>query len=90
MRQYLLILALAAFWGISGLVASFGLNAMFGGNAGLLLLLIATRNPDARRIFYEGPRGEEPGVLFLALLWVFPIVLVFAGMIWWLLGQFFH
>ena len=54
------------------------------------LLLLATRNPTARRIFYEGPRGEEPGILFLALLWAVPIVLVFLGIIWWLLGQFFH
>jgi uncharacterized membrane protein HdeD (DUF308 family) len=30
-KPFLLILALAAFWGISGLVVSFGLNAMFGG-----------------------------------------------------------
>jgi len=100
-KNILLILALAVFWGVSGLVVSLGLNAMFGGNwavfctslnviAGLLLLLLATRNPTARRIFYEGPRGEEPGILFLALLWAVPIVLMFLGIIWWLLGQFFH
>jgi hypothetical protein len=101
MKPYLLILALAVFWGVSGLVVSFGLNAMFGGDwamfctslnviAGMLMLLLTTRNPTARRIFYEGPRGQEPGLLILALLWGFPVVLIFAGILWWLLGQFFR
>lgn len=98
-RQVFLILVLAILWGISGLVVSVGLNALFGSDwlvpctslnviAGLLLLLLTTRNPEARRIFYEGPRGEEPGFLFLALLWVFPVVLVFVGLVWWTLAQF--
>jgi hypothetical protein len=101
MKHFLLILMLAAFWGISGLVMSFGINSVFGVEwtlpctslnviAGMVMLLVTTRNPTARRLFYEGPRGEEPGLIILALLWGFPVVLVFAGILWWLLGQFFH
>jgi hypothetical protein len=101
MKQYLLILALAAFWGLGGLMVSVGLNAIFDVNwaipctslnviAGMVMLLIATRNPRARRIFYEGPQNDEAGIVFLAFLWTFPISLVFLGILWWLLGQFFH
>lgn len=101
MRHFLLILALAAFWGVSGLVVGFGLEALFRGGwvlpctslnivLGLLLLLVTTRNEHARRLFYEGPRGDEPGFFPLALLWAFPIVLVFLGILWWLLAQFFR
>jgi hypothetical protein len=101
MRHYLLILALAAFWGISGLVVGLGVRAIFGGEVvftcaslnviiGLLLLLITTRNEHARRLFYEGPRGDEEGLVPLAFLWAVPIILVFVGVLWWLLGQFFR
>ena len=98
MRQILLVLALAVFWGVSGVVVGFALNALMAGGwvvpcaslniiTGLLLLLLTTRNEQARRMFYEGPRGNEPGFVPLALLWVFPIVLVFLGVLWWLLAQ---
>lgn len=99
MKHILLILAMAVFWGVSGLVVGVGLDALFGGELvltcaslnvliGLLLLLLTTRNEHARRMFYEGPRGEEPGLVPIALLWAFPIVLVFVGVLWWLLAQF--
>jgi hypothetical protein len=101
MRQFVLIFGLAVFWGIGGLIVGVGLDALFGGQlvltcaslnviVGLLLLLITTRNEHARRLFYEGPRGAEPGLVPLALLWAFPIVLVFLGLLWWLLAQFFR
>ena len=99
MRKLLLILALAAFWGVSGIVMGFALNALIAGGwvvpcaslnimIGLGLLLLTTRNEQARRMFYEGPRGDEPGFVPLALLWAFPVVLVFLGLLWWLLAQF--
>jgi hypothetical protein len=56
----------------------------------LLLLLLTTRNEHARRLFYEGPWGEEEGLVALAFLWAFPMILVFVGILWWLLGQFFR
>jgi hypothetical protein len=101
MKQYVLILALAVFWGISGLVVGLGVRAIFGAEIvftcallnviiGLLLLLLTTRNEHARRLFYEGPRGEEEGLIPLAFLWAFPLILVFVGVLWWLLGQFFR
>jgi hypothetical protein len=99
MKQYLLILVLAGFWGISGLVIGAGVDALVGGNLmvpcaslnviiGLLLLLMTTRSERARRIFYEGPRGNEEGIIGLAFLWAVPIVLVFLGIFWWVLAQF--
>ena len=101
MKHFFLILVLAVLWGVSGLVVSVGINAFFGGNwlvpctslnviAGLLLLLLTTRNPEARQMFYEGPQEEDSGFWFLALLWVFPIVLIFLGLVWWALAQFFR
>jgi hypothetical protein len=56
----------------------------------LLLLLLTTRNEHARRLFYEGPWGEEEGLVALAFLWAFPMILIFVGILWWLLGQFFR
>jgi hypothetical protein len=99
MRHFLLILALAAFWGVSGLMVGLGIRAILGAEVvftcallnvimGLLLLLLTTRSERARRIFYEGPRGNEEGVIGLAFLWAVPIVLVFLGLFWWALGQF--
>lgn len=41
-------------------------------------------------MFYEGPQGEETGFIPLAMLWAFPIVLIFLGLFWWLLAQFFR
>lgn len=101
MKNILLIAALALFWAISGLVVGVGLNALFAGEwlltcaalnvvMGMLLLLLTTRNKQARRMFYEGPRGAEPGFVSLAILWAIPIVLVFLGVLWWLLAQFFR
>jgi hypothetical protein len=101
MKQYLLVLVLATFWGISGLVMGAAVSEMVGGDwmvscaslnvvLGLLLLLATTRSERARRIFYEGPRGEEEGVIGLAFLWAVPVILLFLGIFWWVLAQFFH
>ena len=43
---------------------------------------------DAVVTFAAGPRGDEPGFVPLALLWAFPVVLLFLGILWWLLAQF--
>ena len=99
MRNILLILALAAFWCVSGIVVGYSLNALFDGAwvapcaslnviAGMLLLLFITRNEQARRIFYEGPRANESGLILLAFLWAIPVILLFLGILWWLLAQF--
>lgn len=99
MKNVLLILALATLWWLGGWVAGAGLSAFFGVTwalqcaslnvvAGLLMLLWITRDKEAQRIFYEGPEGNEPGMPVIAFLWVLPLSLMFAGVIWWLMGQF--
>ncbi|MEM7127930.1 MAG: hypothetical protein AAF702_16470 [Chloroflexota bacterium] len=52
------------------------------------MLLLITRNEQARRLFYEGAKEDEPGSLILAILWTLPFSLMVAGLIWWLMAQF--
>ena len=98
MKQIPLIFFFAALWASSGLLLGVSLAALFDLEwqvpclslnlvAGLVLLLLVTRNETARRLFYEGPRDNEQGSVLIGMLWAFPFVLAFVGIIWWMLGQ---
>jgi hypothetical protein len=98
LKNLILVLILAMLWALGGLVVGVGINAFFGASwittcallnvmIGLLLLLLVTRNEEARRIFYNGNQNDDPGLLPIAVLWMFPMVLIFVGIIWWLLAQ---
>lgn len=82
-----------------GWVFGIGINAVFGLDAamicalsnviaGLLLLLPVVADNQRRRLFFEGPRGEEAGDVGIALRWAFLSVGVMIGLFWWLLGRF--
>lgn len=99
MKNILMILALAILWAVGGSFAGLGISAFFdvawvvqcgtvNMMTGLLLLLLITRSEDARRLFYEGPKEDEPGSIIVGLLWVLPFTLLFAGIVWWLMAQF--
>lgn len=101
MKNILLITALAALWWLGGFLAGAGLSAYFDGNwtipcaslnltTGMIMLLLVTRNERARRLFYVGPKEDEPGSLIIAVLWILPFSLMVAGIIWWLMAQFFE
>jgi hypothetical protein len=36
-------------------------------------------------MFYEGPKGDENGLLLVALLWALPMVWLAFTVVWWLL-----
>lgn len=93
-----LILALAALWTLSGFLIGLAIEALFGTPwvipctalnliAGMVMLLLVTRDDRARRMFYEGPREDELGSPLVGLLWAFPLTLMIIAVIWWLLAQ---
>jgi len=99
MKNIFLIFSLAILWALGGLAAGAGFSAFLDLQwtipcgainviAGMVMLLLVTRNEQARRLFYEGPKEDESGILVLALLWALPFTLMFAGLIWWLMAQF--
>lgn len=101
MKNILLVTALAVLWGIGGALVGQGISALFDVSwvipctsfnviAGMIMLLLVTSNDTARRIFYEGPRDDDPGIIGIGLLWLLPMVAVFIGLIWWLLAQFLN
>ena len=50
--------------------------------AGLVGLLWLTRSERGDRLFYHGPRGDEPGSVLVALLWSLPVFwLAVAGLL---------
>lgn len=55
---------------------------------GLALLLVVTRTRRGWRLFYQGPQEQEEGSLFIAVLWVMPIILLLVGGVWWLIYAF--
>ena len=94
MKQAILF---SLFWFIAGAAIGLGLQSLYGVNwiiscgalnmaIGLVLLLLVTRNERAYRAFYG--EGEQGG-LRLAVLVSFPVVLLFLGVLWWLLGKIF-
>lgn len=100
MKHFLLIFVLAVFWWLGGFVAGAGISTFFDVQwtlqcavlnviAGMIMLLLITRDEAARQIFYEGPTRNNPGLVIIALLWILPFSLMVAGVIWWLMGQWF-
>lgn len=90
MKNLFLIFALACIWAGSGFVMGISINAFFGVSwelsctalnlmAGMIMLLLITRNDYARHIFYEGPKGDEPGLLLIGLLWLCPFILILSA-----------
>ncbi len=76
---------------LGGLGVGIALEALVGGQwavpcaslnliAGMFLLLLVTRDERAKRIFYEGPRENEPGLPIIGLLWIMPLVLLVVGL----------
>lgn len=61
--------------------AQFGLLALV---VGLLFLSGITTTERGRRLFYEGPRGDEDGDPLIGCLWFLPICLVGFALIAWL------
>lgn len=53
---------------------------------GLLLLLLVQRSPRLSRLFYEGPRANERGSLFISLMWSLPVVLLLWALVFLILG----
>lgn len=96
LRDLLLILVLAALWAGSGYAIGVGIEAMFKtGYAvgpivaslnvilGLSLFLGITNDPTAERIFFEGPRPNEPGLPQIGCLWILPLSLLVIGLMLW-------
>lgn len=98
MKNSLLVIGLAALWALGGLGFGLAMEAFFNGQwvlpcaslnliVGMLLLLLITHDEQARRIFYEGPQENEPGLPVIGLLWTVPLALLLVGLIWWLVAQ---
>jgi hypothetical protein len=77
-KSLLLIAALALLWAFGGFIVGVGLSAFTGTAwmvpcaapnmlAGMLLLLLVTRDLVARHIFYEGPQRDELGIFSSAV-----------------------
>ncbi len=99
MKNVFVVLALVALWVLGGLVVGISFQALFGVQwmvqcaalnliVGMVMLLLVTNNEDARRLFYEGPRGDEISSPLIGMLWALPIVLFLVGLAWWVLAQF--
>lgn len=98
MKDLVVILVLASLWAVGGFAVGIALGALFGVQwaisctalnliAGMIMLLLVTRNEHARRLFYEGPRENESGMPLIGILWAIPFILLFIGVMWWLLAQ---
>jgi len=53
---------------------------------GLTALLYITRDPHGWRMFYEGPKPDEPGYLPIGLLFALPLGMIAYALIFWLAG----
>jgi hypothetical protein len=101
LRDLMLILALAGFWAVSGYAIGAAIEALgldqypFGIIVaslnlilGMLLFLGITKDPTADRIFFEGPRRDEPGYPAIGCLWGLPISLLIMGLSMWVVAIF--
>jgi hypothetical protein len=52
---------------------------------GLLFFLGITRDPTAERIFFEGPRPSEEGLVEIGCLWALPVSFLLFGLWLWVL-----
>jgi hypothetical protein len=86
-------LILAVFWFLS---AYFAIGAVlpwewawrcawFNLIIGMAGLLLVTGTREGDKLFYEGPAGDQPGRLSIALLWTLPPVGFIVAAIWWLM-----
>ena len=93
MKNNLIILSLAIVWLIGGLAFALGLYAIADISlfipcaalnviTGMILYLASIRNEQMRKVFFR--REDEDGSMFIAFLWVFPFILAFLGLAWWL------
>ncbi|RIK34818.1 MAG: hypothetical protein DCC55_32235 [Chloroflexi bacterium] len=58
---------------------------------GLLLLLLVSRNEQAKALFYGDREDEDqPAGIIIAILWTFPFTLLFLGLLWLLLARILH
>lgn len=101
MKGLFWIFLVAILWAITGAIAGWGLQALFGGDnwvlpcgslnmaVGMILLLLTTQNEGARRLFYEGEKEEDRLHLGIVLLWGFPIILAVSGILWFLASKLF-
>ena len=94
------IVAVAVLWGVTGIFAGVGLQVYLGADGlifscgslsiaiGMGLLQITTLSEEGRNMFYEGIKPDEDylnlGVVFV---WGGPVILVFLGTAWWIIGQ---
>lgn len=101
MKAVAWILSLAVLWAVTGAIAAWGLQAFLGIDGwiiscgslnvaiGMALLQLSTQDEHARRFFYENIKPHEDYFNFgIVLLWGFPIVLVFSGLLWWIVSKF--
>lgn len=93
MRQ---IAALILIWFVAGYLIGAAVNQVGPvtftplqfGIAGLLVglagLAVVTRTEEGRRMFYEGPRGEELGDPLIGCLWLLPMSLGAIALVAWI------
>lgn len=102
MRSGLRLIALVALlWLVGGWLIGVGIQAQFDVNwvtpcalsnviIGLVLLLLITRDPRERRIFYEGGNEEEDEdyLPLVTVVLMIPGIEMFVGLVWWGMGWF--
>lgn len=94
------ILLVALLWGATGLFAAVGLQVYLGVDGlifscgslsvaiGMALLQITTLSEEGRNMFYEGIKPHEDYLnLGIVFLWGGPVILLFLGTAWWVIGQ---
>ena len=97
------ILGIVILWAVTGTIAGWSLQTLFGTESwllfscgslnvaiGMALLQITTLTKEGRDFFYEGRKPHEDYLnLGVVLLWGFPVILVFSSLLWWLAGKLF-
>ena len=95
------ILSVAILWAVTGTIAGWGLQTFIGVDGlllscgslnvaiGMALLQITTLSEEGRNLFYEGKKPYEDYLnLGVVLVWGFPVLLTFLGVLWWIVGKF--
>ncbi len=95
-----LIAVVALLWLAGGWLMGIGIQTQFDVNwvtpcslinliVGLTLLLLITRDPRERRIFYEGSNEEDEDYLpLVTIVLLIPGTQMFIGLVWWGMGWF--
>lgn len=100
MRAIAKILLVALLWGATGLFAAMGLQVYLNVNGlifscgslsvaiGMALLQITTLSEEGRNMFYEGIKPHEDYLnLGIVCVWAVPVILLFLGTAWWVIGR---